>query len=505
MQATTPNQVPGTPARSCGHEFTWTDQHPRIQDIRRLLYTYDTLGSEAMAKIDAISPLPSHSGPPDPSSAHNSSSSSSKCPFSTRDPYAILEKGAHSDPVLHRLWNEVNTPPDWVDWDQISRGQRVVYRYHGQMMLGLLFNSLLGGMGGWRVCETLDKTGGFGPQVTRRRLLETAQHFLEVVRDVDSVKPGGAGFVSSVRVRLLHATVRRRILQLQGESSESSGSSSSRDGKGLYYDVEACGVPINHLHQMATIDAYSTSLVFLSLPRQGVRLSPREAADFLALWRWVGYVMGTPVDCMATTLGAKMSFESILVSEVRPSDKSRVLANNILTSQANAPPLFASRGFLAAVTYRLIGEDMAVDLAIDAPSAAERVLAWAQSRLSWIDSAVYPWLPDVLRERRDRRFIQNSYHFIMDKASGGMGRPTKFPFKYRPAHGKSTGMASYTVPGSVILRSMDPARFVLGVSICLVVLVGLLGWSVQAVLPWEEVVVHHRVPRFAVPSEQVFY
>ena len=52
-------------------------------------------------------------------------------------------------------------------------------------------------MGAYRVVETLSRTGGFGVRVTKRRLLETLQHFMEVVEDIDSVKPGGKGYVSS--------------------------------------------------------------------------------------------------------------------------------------------------------------------------------------------------------------------------------------------------------------------------------------------------------------------
>jgi hypothetical protein len=29
------------------------------------------------------------------------------------------------DEVVNRLWKEVNTVPDWVDWDQIKRAQDV--------------------------------------------------------------------------------------------------------------------------------------------------------------------------------------------------------------------------------------------------------------------------------------------------------------------------------------------------------------------------------------------
>jgi len=51
------------------------------------------------------------------------------------------------------------------------------------------------------------------------------------------MKPGGVGQASSIRVRLLHAAVRRRIMKLANERPE-------------YYSVEKFGIPINDLDSM---------------------------------------------------------------------------------------------------------------------------------------------------------------------------------------------------------------------------------------------------------------
>jgi hypothetical protein len=37
-----------------------------------------------------------------------------------RDLYALLRDHASDDEKLGELWNEVNTVPHWVDWDQIG-------------------------------------------------------------------------------------------------------------------------------------------------------------------------------------------------------------------------------------------------------------------------------------------------------------------------------------------------------------------------------------------------
>lgn len=146
-----------------------------------------------------------------------------------RDLYAILRDHAETDELLQKFWTEVNTVPEWVDWAQIQRGQDAFYRYGGACLTGLAYQSLLGGMGAARVVETLARTGGFSTKVARRRLFETTQHILQCTKSLESMKPGGEGFASTIRVRLLHAAVRQRILNL----------SATKPG---YYDLEAWGL-----------------------------------------------------------------------------------------------------------------------------------------------------------------------------------------------------------------------------------------------------------------------
>lgn len=95
---------------------------------------------------------------------------------------------------------------------------------------------------------------------------------MELTDNIDAINPGGKGFTSSVRVRLLHGAVRRRLMQLERE-------------KPGYFDVDKWGVPINDLHCIGTISAYSVAIVYMALPRQGVSLTKQQTADYLALWR----------------------------------------------------------------------------------------------------------------------------------------------------------------------------------------------------------------------------
>ncbi|KAF4452046.1 Latex clearing protein [Fusarium austroafricanum] len=430
-----------------GHRFQWTPIHQTAPDLSPLLYSYDKLATDALDRLDLISPPTSKGW---------------KCPHgsgpSQRDLYELLKKYANSDIVLGQLWSEVSTVPEWVDWEQLERGQQVVYRFSGQILFGLLYKSLLGGMGAYRVVETLSRTGGFGVNVTRRRLLETLQHFMEVIEDIDAIKPGGKGYISSVRVRLLHAAVRRRLMQLEQQNPG-------------YYDMDKWGVPINDLHTMATISVYSVAIVYVALPRQGIYLTARQTADYFALWRYVGYLLGTPIDWMATSEQAKALWESIDISEIAPSANSQILANNILTAEARAPPLNLPREVLAAHAYRLNGDELAGALGIEKPALRFRVVVWLQCAFLFFLSYSYPLLSTPMQKRREQlyrvqgdaaiseenpstplqyerenvvadavqqRFKAFANFMIRNEKAGGLTESSTFEFQYLPRLGMLT-------------------------------------------------------------------
>lgn len=210
-------------------------------------------------------------------------------------------------------------------------------------------------MGANRVVETLARTGGFGVKVARHRIYETTQHILQVTRSVESIQPGGVGHASSIRVRLLHAAVRRRILKLAKERPD-------------YYNVDKFGVPINDLDSIGTILTFSATLIWVGFPRQGIHMREQEIIDYIALWRLVAYYIGTPTDVFAEPSKCRAVMESLMLLEVAPNETSKVLANNVILSLAGRPPAFASKEFLSASARWLNGHDLSDALGLMRPS-----------------------------------------------------------------------------------------------------------------------------------------
>ena len=135
-----------------------------------------------------------------------------------------------------------------------------------------------------------------------------------------------------------------------------------------YYDVEKWGVPINDLDCIGTIGTFSAILVWMSLPRQGIWMREQEIVDYIALFRYVGYLTGTPTDAFETPTKARVMMESLLMNEINPTETSRLLAQNIIKCLVAQPPGFASKSFLEVNSRWLNGNELCDRLGLGRPS-----------------------------------------------------------------------------------------------------------------------------------------
>lgn len=115
-----------------GYTFQWTPEHWSEKQMEPMKYTYDVLAEECLTRLDEISPPHDSQLPRNQSRVPEKEGTPPK-----RDLYELLKQHSTTDEKLNELWNEVNTIPDWVDWDQIARGQDVFYRYGGAALTGV--------------------------------------------------------------------------------------------------------------------------------------------------------------------------------------------------------------------------------------------------------------------------------------------------------------------------------------------------------------------------------
>ena len=261
-----------------------------------------------------------------------------------------LRGGARAIPespsAMRDLLDAVATVPAWVDWSTCDRGGEIFMR------AGVLAGAVLGAQS---IVLGYASPGGNKPLVLSGRLKEQALRRLnETARFVQAVsRPGGMrpfaeGWQIALKVRLIHAQVRRMIL---------------RSGK---WDASQWGAPINQ-HDMAGTTLLFSVAILDGLRKLGVRLTPDEAEPYVHLWRWVGHVIGVDGGLLPTSEHDALRLADLIAATMGPPDQdSRDLTKALFDAAwdgAETPKQKrdAARQVLFGTTLcrELIGDDLA--------------------------------------------------------------------------------------------------------------------------------------------------
>lgn len=207
------------------------------------------------------------------------------------------------DPSVQRFWAHLHSgfeQPLWPSREQVLRGQAVFYRYAPQILASLLQFSLSSGFSSPRVSRILNIASylvppmestpeGQSPRITKesndrsfQRLMETTQWLVDCMGE-GAMEPKGAGWSSTVRVRLLHTMMRQRILEKSRREWEATGFS--------LYNEKSDGIPISQEDMISTLNSF-TSAPLLCMVKTGITPLPEECEDWTALWRVIGYYFG---------------------------------------------------------------------------------------------------------------------------------------------------------------------------------------------------------------------
>lgn len=265
---------------------------------------------------------------------------------------ALAETGEEVPAPLRELVLAARVVPPWVDWERLRKAHEVFVRpgILGGLTLGL--RSLVYGYAAPAGNKPLALSGRLKERADRR-LAETG-NFVTAVTAVDGLRPGALGWQLVLKVRLMHAEVRRLVL-----------------GSGRW-SVEQWSEPINQHDMLATILLFSS--VFVDGVRHfGVHVSREEADDYQHLFRWVGELIGVAPELLpATHAEATRLAEFILLTQGAPDADSRDLVNALLDGPlrlAKTPAelrraerqVAISRGLCRS----LIGDEMADALGLD--------------------------------------------------------------------------------------------------------------------------------------------
>lgn len=172
---------------------------------------------------------------------------------------------------LREFFLRVETIPEWVDPDELRRGQRALRRGGADGMYVARDVSLLGGYQFSGFNKTLLRTGAL-EKGSNQRFAETMQWAMDVIAD-GSLAPLGVGYRSTIRVRLIHALVRRHVAAMP-------------DWRG-----DEWGVPVNQTDMAATLVG---ALIAPPAGAIGMGILPgRGELDAIAhVTRYVGWLIG---------------------------------------------------------------------------------------------------------------------------------------------------------------------------------------------------------------------
>jgi len=187
-----------------------------------------------------------------------------------------IEALPDAPPSMRALFEEFEGVPEWVDPELVEQGAAVWRRWG--YALGAAGNA--GTMDTYTeasLAVPLSLSGGYAGKAALNRYLETTKWWLEVSRPGALLTPGSLARKISMKVRVMHVSVRARV---SGHPE---------------WDRERWGLPISQSEMLLTLLGGSIAPA-LGLCALGYLTSPREVRAVLHFNRYCGWLVGCRCD-----------------------------------------------------------------------------------------------------------------------------------------------------------------------------------------------------------------
>lgn len=247
---------------------------------------------------------------------------------------------------LKKFFMRLDTPPDWFDLEATLPGSRLFYRFPYVFTASLVGAGLIEGFSSG-IAKSFLYTGRlFDGNQGIRRLKQNNRHQVELFLP-GGLERQGEGWKLTVRLRLVHAQI-RRLINAQDD-----------------WESDAWGVPISAAHLALANTVFSARVLHYIQRLLMLKPSAEERDGFMHIWRYEGYLMGIPDMLIAQTEDeANHLFEIGMLCEPPPPMESVAMANALINA---APTLVNMSGpnaeKLVRKVYRLsralIGDELA--------------------------------------------------------------------------------------------------------------------------------------------------
>ena len=103
------------------------------------------------------------------------------------------------------------------------------------------------------------------------------------------------------------------------------------------------------------------------LPRQGIFPKQQEIADYVALFRYLGYLLATPESYFDSPARAKAVMETMHYYELSLSPSSKIVGHNFVECLRDVRPMNVSREFIEAGSRWMNGGEICDHLGLGKP------------------------------------------------------------------------------------------------------------------------------------------
>lgn len=249
---------------------------------------------------------------------------------------------------LREFFNDAERRPDWLDYSAFDEAIRMFHRNSGICLTAILAAVLVEGYT-TNIAKSFVLTGRTRDQGIRR-LGQNSRHVVEVFF------PGGLdresdGWKTSVRIRIVHARVRRLL-------------SGSDD-----WDTEAWGIPICAAHTGFASVAFSARLL-QHMKTLGADWDEEERTSFMDVWRYTAFLIGIPETILFREFDDALNLHHIgLTCEPAPSLESIVITSSLMNqagllsrSASDAESRIKEARYAYRLSQALVGDELAKSL-----------------------------------------------------------------------------------------------------------------------------------------------
>ena len=220
------------------------------------------------------------------------------------------EAMSRSPRALLTLFEAVENAPPWFDRKKVLPGAQALFQHAdvfvGALVLGVIVPGLATTVG--RPHYVTGRVIDAGKQ----RLRQNIRHLVEICLP-GGLERRGEGWKSTVRIRIVHAQVRRLLTEAG-------------------WDDGAFGTPIHAASLVFTAASFS-ALCLEKVRLLGVRLSKEAEESYVHIWRYTAWLMGVPRDMLFHDKASAMKIVDIgFACEPPPGLEGIAMANAIVNS-----------------------------------------------------------------------------------------------------------------------------------------------------------------------------